>query len=327
MKVVIPLAGFGTRLRPHTWSTPKPLVPVAGKPMLGHLIDDLLPLDPAEFIFVYGWLGEQIEAYVRAAYPQIRGRYVEQRELKGQAHALWLVREHVRGELVSVFADTLFEADLGALRGLDADGAAFVKEVDDPRRFGVAELDARGFIARLIEKPATVDNKLVMIGLYYFRQAEQLFAAIETLMARNLHRQGEFFLADAVNVMIERGARLRTLPVAVWQDCGTAEALLETNRYLLERARPAAPARPGVAVIPPVAVAPDATVERAVIGPHVSIGPGAVVRDAVVRDAILDAGAVVEAALVEHSLIGARARLRGRFRRANLGADGALAGE
>lgn len=233
MKVMIPSAGFGTRLRPHTWSKPKPLAPV----------------DPAEFIFVYGWLGEQIEGHVRAAYPRIRGRYIEQTELKGQAHALWLAR--TRGvSLVSVFADTLFRADLLAVRDLNADGAAFVKEVDDPRRFGVAELDARGDITRLIEKPTSLGNKLVMIGLYHSRQAERLFEAIQGLMDR-------------------------------------------------DRPSPAPP--PGVAIIPPVSIAPDATIERAVIGPHVSIGAGAVV-----CDAIIDEAGVVERALVEHSLIGPR---------------------
>jgi glucose-1-phosphate thymidylyltransferase len=324
MKVIIPLAGFGTRLRPHTWSKPKPLVPVAGKPMLGHLIDDLLPLQPEEFIFVHGWLGEQIEGYVRTAYPDIRGRYIEQTELKGQAHALWLAREGVGGELVTVFADTLFAADVTAVRHLDADGAVFVHEVADPRRFGVAELDARGLITRLIEKPVSMDNTLVMIGLYYFRQAERLFEAIAALMERGLHRQGEYYLSDAVTVMIERGARLRTLPVAVWQDCGTAEALLATNRYLLDRDAPAPAARPGVAIVPPVSIAADATIERVVLGPHVSVGAGAVVRDAVVRDAIIGEGAMVEATLVEHALIGERATVRGRFLRASIGADSDL---
>jgi glucose-1-phosphate thymidylyltransferase len=323
MKVIIPLAGFGTRLRPHTWSKPKPLVSVAGKPMLGHLIDDLLPLEPEEIFFVYGWLGDQIEDYIRRAYPQIRGRYIEQAELKGQAHALWLARDLLRGELVSVFADTLFKADLRAAPRLDADGVAFVREVDDPRRFGVAELDARGAITRLVEKPASLDNKLVIIGLYYFRQAERLVEAIRELMGRDLHRNGEFFLSDAINIMLERGARLRTLPVDVWQDCGTAEALLDTNRYLLEHDRPTPADRPGVAVIPPAHIAADATVERAVVGPHVSIGAGAVVRDAIIRDAIVDEAATVEAALVEHSILGARASLRGRFARVNLGEDSA----
>jgi glucose-1-phosphate thymidylyltransferase len=290
--------------------------------MLGHLIDDLLPLEPEEIIFVYGWLGEQIEGYVRRAYPHINGRYIEQAELKGQAHALWLARECLRGEVVSVFADTLFAADLRAAPRLDADGVAFVKEVDDPRRFGVAELDASGYVTRLVEKPASMDNKLVIIGLYYFRQAEQLVEAIEALMARDLHRNGEFFLSDAINIVLERGARLRTLPVAVWQDCGTAEALLDTNRYLLERDRPSPPDRPGVTLIPPVRIASDATVERAVVGPHASIGAGAVVRDAIVRDAIVDDGAAVEAALVEHSILGAKSRLIGRFARANIGAQG-----
>lgn len=325
MDVVIPLAGFGKRLRPHTWSRPKPLVAVAGKPMLGHLIDALLPLRPRQFIFVHGWLGEQIADYIAAAYPQITAQYVEQVELKGQAHALALARPYLGGELVSCFADTLFAADLTGLGGQGEDGCVYVKDVPDPRRFGVAEMDPDGYVVRLVEKPATVDNTLVMIGLYYFRQAGDLLAAIDTLMARDTQRGGEFFLSDAVNVLLERGARLRTRPVATWLDCGTAEALLETNRALLDQQSPAPPTWPGVAVVPPVLIDPAATVERAVLGPHVSIGAGAVVRDAIVRDTIVDAGATVERALIEHSLVGPGTRLRGRFRRANLGADSTLA--
>lgn len=324
MKVVIPLAGFGKRLRPHTWSKPKPLVSMAGKPVLGHIIDDLLPLAPEEFIFITGWLGDQIEDYVKEAYPQIKGRYVEQKELKGQAHALSLVRDDVHGEMLMVFVDTVFKADLAALRGLEGDSATFVTEVEDPRRFGVAVLDEHGYVTRLVEKPATTENKLVMIGAYYFREAERLFEAIEELMVRNIQTKGEFFLADAVNIMLERGARMRALPVELWLDAGTAETVLETNRLLLEKQAPPAPRLPGVTVIPPVLIDPGATVERAVVGPHVSIAAGAVVRDAVVRDAIVDEGATVERALIEHSIIGAEATLRGRFRRANLSANSAL---
>ncbi|MCC6628613.1 MAG: NTP transferase domain-containing protein [Chloroflexi bacterium] len=318
MKVVIPLAGFGTRLRPHTWSRPKPLVSVAGKPVLGHVIDDLLPLAPDEMIFITGWLGDQIEDYVSQAYPALRARYTEQKELKGQAHAISLVKDHVRGEMVIVFVDTLFQADLGQLRDLDGDGAIFVKEVEDPRRFGVVVLDDTGIITSLVEKPSSMENRLAVIGLYYVRRAEDLFEAIDDLMARNIQTKGEFYLADAFNLMIERGARLRAPVVEGWEDCGTTETLLETNRSRLGR-QPSSPDQPGVAVIPPVLIAPDATVERAVIGPHVSIGAGAVVRDAIVRDAVVDDGATVEQALVEHSVVGRGARLRGRFQRVNLG--------
>ena len=324
MKVVVPLAGFGTRLRPHTWSKPKPLIPVAGKPVLGHVIDDLLAVNPDEMIFITGWLGDQIEGYVSQAYPDLKARYVEQKELKGQAHALSLVRDYVQGEMVTVFVDTLFEADLTGLSQLDADGAAFVKEVDDPRRFGVAVVDEHNNVMRLVEKPSTTENKLVVIGLYYIRQAERLFAAIDTLMERDIQTKGEYFLADAITLMLEEGARFKALPVAQWLDCGLAETVLETNRALLDRDATPAPDLPGVTLLPPVLIDPAATIERAVVGPHVSIGAGATVRDAIVRDSIIADNATVERALVEHSIVSASASLRGRFQRANLGENSAV---
>jgi glucose-1-phosphate thymidylyltransferase len=324
MDVVIPLAGFGTRLRPHTWSRPKPLVPVGGKPMLGHLIDSFLPLRPRRFIFIHGWLGQQIAAYVSSAYPQLDAVYIEQTELKGQAHALALARDAIGEQMISCFADTLFEADLTGLERSGDDGCVYVRDVADPRRFGVAELDAHGYVTRLIEKPTSLDNTLVMIGLYYFRQAARLVSAIDTLVARGHARNGEYFLSDAVNVLLEAGTRLRTRPVGVWQDCGTAEALLETNRWLLQRAGAATPRYPGAVIVPPVAIAPDAIVERSVVGPHVSIGAGATVRDAVVREAIIDASTIIERTLLEHTIIGPHAQVRGSAQRANLGNDSHL---
>ncbi len=320
MKAVIPVAGFGTRLRPHTYSKPKPLINVAGKPFLGYILEKLAALDPEEYIFIVGYLGEQIQHYVDSTY-QLPARYVEQKELLGQAHALWLARDYIDGPIVIIFADTLFEADLRDLDSPDADGIAFVKEVEDPRRFGVVELDARGYVTRFVEKPAGLENRLAVIGMYYIRNGPLLVKACEELMARGIRTKGEYFLTDALNIFLEYGQRLRVREVNVWVDCGTPEAVLETNRYLLshghDNSREAQ--REGVVIIPPVFISPSAHVRHAVIGPHATIADGCFIENAIIRDSIVDSGARIVNAILEQSLIGRDAYVGGRFRRFNVG--------
>jgi len=320
MKAVIPVAGFGTRLRPHTYSKPKPLINVAGKPFLGYILEKLAALNPEEYIFIVGYLGEQIQHYVESTY-RLPARYVEQKELLGQAHALWLARDYIDGPIVIIFADTLFEADLRDLDDPDADGIAFVKEVEDPRRFGVVELDARGYVTRFVEKPASLENRLAVIGMYYIRNGPLLVKACEELMARGIRTRGEYFLTDALNIFLEYGQRLRVREVNVWVDCGTPEAVLETNRYLLahghDNSREAQ--REGVVILPPVFIAPSAHVRHAVIGPYATIADGCFIENAIIRDSIVDSGARIVNAILEQSLIGRDAYVGGRFRRFNVG--------
>jgi glucose-1-phosphate thymidylyltransferase len=319
MNVLLPMAGFGTRLRPLTWSKPKPLVPVAGQPVLGHVLDmfDDLP-DVKEVVFIVGYLGDQVQAYVQRAYPRLTARYVEQREMLGQSHALWLAREFLHGPVLLLFVDTLIETDLRRAIGSGEAGVAWVKAVDDPRRFGVAEVGEGGWVRRLVEKPADRQNNLVVVGCYYLPQGEALAQAIEEQMKRNLHLNGEFFLVDALNLMLERGLKMRVEPVEVWEDCGKPDALLHTNRYLLDHGREnsasASAARPGVVVVPPVFVDPAARIERAVIGPYASLAAGCVVEDSVVRDSVVDEEAEISGAVLSGSLVGRQARIRGGFR-------------
>ncbi len=323
MRVVIPMAGYGTRLRPHTWSKPKPLINVAGKPVLGHVLDTFSHLPWIdEVVFVVGYLGEQIEAYVGRAYPHLNSRYVEQREMLGQSHAIWLARESLHGPMLMVFVDTLIEADLSRLAQEPSQGVAYVRKVPDPRRFGVAEIGADGWVRRLVEKPDDLSNNLAVVGLYYFREASDLLTAIEEQMARGTKLKGEFFLADAVNVMLERGFQMRVQPVEVWMDCGKPEALLETNRYLLDHGRDNSAEvarRPEVVIVPPVYVDPTAEVRHSVIGPHVTIGAGCVVEGSVLKDSIVDAGSNIIDTTLSASLIGRDARVIGRFRSLNVG--------
>lgn len=323
MKVVIPMAGYGTRLRPHTWSKPKPLVTVAGKPVLGHVLDTFAGLPSIdEVIFIVGYLGQQVEAYVRQAYPNLRARYIEQREMLGQSHAIWLTREHLSGPMLMIFVDTLIEADLARLADEKAGAVAYVKAVPDPRRFGVAEVKRNGRVTRLIEKPDEISNNLAVVGLYYFRQSAELLSAIDSQLQGGQQLQGEYFLADAINIMLERGLDMRVEPVEVWMDCGKPETLLETNRYLLEHGRDnsrAASGRQDVLIVPPVYVDPSAEVRHAVIGPHVTIGAGCVIRRSVLQDSIVDAGSHIVDTMLSQSLIGRDARVVGRYRSLNVG--------
>jgi len=323
MRIVIPMAGYGTRLRPHTWSKPKPMVSVAGKPVIGHVLDtfDRLPrID--EVIFIVGYLGEQVESYVSQVYPHLNAHYIEQRDLLGQSHAIWLARERLDGPMLMVFVDTLIEADLTNLPSEKAEAVAWVKAVPDPRRFGVAEVGPEGWVRQLIEKPTDAGNNLAVVGFYYFRESARLIEAIEQQMQKQVQIGGEFYLVDAINVLLAQGLKMRVEPVEVWQDCGKPESLLETNRYLLDHGRDnsaLAAQREGIVVVPPVYIDPTADIQASVIGPHVSIGPDCVIRRSLLRDSIVDAGSHILDTSLSSSLIGREARVTGRDRSLNVG--------
>lgn len=327
MKLVIPLAGFGSRMRPHTWTKPKPLINVAGKPFLGHLLDKFARLHIDEVIIIYGWLGDQIQEYVEQNYSHYNPWFVEQAELKGQSHALWQAREHLTGDGIVVYVDTYFETDFSVVDCPDCDGVAFVKEVDDPRRFGVVELDDEGHITRFIEKPESVQNKKVVIGLYWFRDLKWLARCIDLQMQSGQMFDEEYYLTGACQLMVAQGAKLKTHAVDVWQDTGKPETTLQTNRYLLDHGFDNSAefsARQAV-IVPPCYIAPDASIESAVVGPYANVGAGAVIRNAIVRNSLIDAEAVVEDIFLEGSLIGENAWVKGEGRQLNIG-DSATAG-
>jgi glucose-1-phosphate thymidylyltransferase len=321
MNVIIPLAGFGTRLRPHTFSKPKPLINVAGKPVLGHILDKLINEDLDEVVFIVGYLGDQIEDYVKTAYSNIKGHYVEQKELNGQAPAILLARDIVQGPTVIVFVDTLADADLTSLSTEKSDGVIYVKEVEDPRRFGVVKLDEQGMIERFVEKPEDISNRLAVIGMYYVRDIQDLMRCCDELVKRQLKTHDEYFLADAFNLLIESGAKLRPQTVDVWLDCGKPETVLATNRYLLEHGQDNSTAwkNDQRVIIPPVHIHPTAIIERSVIGPYATIAEGCHITNSIVRDSVVDTGAYVSDHVLANSLIGRDAVLIGRPRRFNVG--------
>ncbi len=330
MKIILPMAGFGTRLRPHTWDVPKPLVPLAGKTMIDHVLDRLIVLEPEEIICIVGYLGDQIERYLRARYT-VPFRFVQQSEMRGQAHAIGLTKGLVEGDALVMFADTIFEADFVPLRELPAqgiDGAIYVKEIADPRRFGIAVLDGDGFATQLVEKPEHPVSNLALVGIYYFADMAPLYSAIDTLVASGKTLKGEYFLADAVQLLIDGGRRLITLPIPVWEDCGKPEELLQTNRYLLGLADTSdAPriAQSGDSIIiPPVAIDPGATLHRAVVGPHVSIGAGATLDGVIIDNSIVGDGVSLANTAITGSIISSQATVQGTKQRLNLGATASV---
>jgi len=319
IKIVIPMAGWGTRMRPHTWSKPKPLVNVAGKTSLEHLMDMFKSLpdpDNAEFIFIVGpHLGEtQVPAFIKENYPNLNAHYVVQREMKGQSHALWLAREYLKGPMIMCFSDTLMETDFSFLSDEKADGVAWVMPVDDPRRFGVAELGADGWVKRFIEKPQSMDNNLVVVGCYYFKSSAQVLAAIDEQMKRGVMLKNEYFMTDAISIMIEGGAKVRTQNISTWLDTGTIEATLDTNKILLEKIGSQVGRFKGsnVKVIEPSAIHETAEISNSTIGPFASIGANCVIENAQISESIVGAGCEIKDAALIRSLVGEQAKVKGR---------------
>ncbi len=319
------MAGLGTRMRPQTWSKPKPLISLAGRTVLDFVLEQYRSVPDhyeIEYVFIIGpQQGEQVSEHMRVNHPDKVVDYVEQTKMRGQSDALYLAREHFDGPLIMAFSDTLIETDFSFL-GQDApEAAAWVKAVPDPRRYGVAEVGQDGFVTRLIEKPTEMSNNLAVVGCYFFSSGQALISAIEAQMARNVTLKNEFFLADAVNILIERGTHMCVQPVDIWLDAGTPETLLETNRYLLDHGHDnsAEAARPGVTIVPPVFIHQSAHIETSVIGPHVSIGAECDLSRAIVSNTIIDEGSEIKDIAVDNSLLGRQVSLTGQPLHLNLG--------
>lgn len=318
MKAILPVAGVGSRLRPHTHTIPKALVHVAGKPILGHILDELIPVGVDEVVLVVGHLGSKIVDYVKNEY-DVKVQVVEQPKPQGLGHAIYLTRSVCEEDepLLIVLGDTVFKADLSSALAQDW-SAIGVYEVPDPRNFGVVEQES-GRITRLVEKPAEPKSNLAIVGVYYLTSSVRLYRALEEIIDRGIRTGGEIQLTDALQLMLEQGEKMRTFPIEQWLDCGSAENLLETNRRLLQERAGPPPQIEGAIFIPPVSVAPTATVRHSIVGPYVSVADDAVIERSVVRNSIINQGAHVEDILLSDSIIGEKAGVGGNYTRLNVG--------
>ncbi len=306
MQAIIPLAGKGTRVRPHTHTRPKPLLRVANRPVLEHVIERMREIGVDEVICITGHLSGQIEEYLDTEHPDLKKRYVEQIEQLGTADAIRLAEPFVKGPVLIVFVDTLFDADFDIIRQRpEDDGIVWAKEVEDYQPFGVIVTDEHSYMQRIVEKPSEPISRLANIGVYYIRDSERMFEGIHEVMGRD-PLLGEYFLTDAFQYMIDRGSKLFTAQVEGWYDCGKPETVLDTNRVLLEgeyAKRPASPPE-GVRIVDPVCIADTVRLEASVIGPNVSIAEGSSVTGSRLRDCIVGKHSSLESCDLRASLIG-----------------------
>ena len=319
MNVLIPCAGKGTRLRPHTHVKSKILIEVAGKTILDHLLGSLAGLEISRLGLIVNPWDTQIAEHVRDRY-DIPFHCYTQDQPQGLAHAVAVAGDELTDEpVLIILGDTLVDADVTALCG-QGHSVLGVKEVADPRRFGVAVLDDTGRVVKLEEKNPEPRSNLALVGLYYIENGNALKQAIETLMSGKTRTRGEYQITDALQLMVAGGEEFTTAAIDGWYDCGTIDALLETHHWLLKSAPQAASG--GTCVVEGrVYIDPGATVDRAVLGPGVSIGRGATVRDAVIRNSIIGNNATVEVCLLDQSIIGDNAQVTGDYRSINIADD------
>ncbi len=321
MKAIIPVAGIGSRLRPHTHTQPKSLIPVAGKPILAHIIDELNAIGIKEYIFVIGYLGDKIEQYITKHYPKLKSQFVLQTVGKGVGHAIWLCNDKINRneELLIVLGDTIFDVDLkkvvkekGTLLG--------IKKVADPRAFGVAEIDSKGNIKRLVEKPSIPKSNLALVGLYKIAETGALLDALSHNIDNNIRTKNEFHLTDALQRMLTLGVKMKPFNVANWYDCGKKEVLIETNSILLKRLPQKTKYHfENTIIVPPVQIDEGCKISNSIIGPNVSIGANAIINLSIIKESLIGPGAQIENAVLHQSLIGNDASYKGNIHNLNLG--------
>ncbi|MCL4539257.1 MAG: sugar phosphate nucleotidyltransferase [Bacteroidetes bacterium] len=318
MRALIPVAGVGTRLRPHTYSLPKVLLNVGGKPIVGHIVDNLTGIGIKDILVVVGYMGDMVEEYLRAAYKKVNFKFIYQEERLGLGHAthVALAGDHNDEPLLIILGDTVFDVDLEPLLRSEHSSIG-VKRVEDPRRFGVVEVDGDN-VTKLIEKPDKPTSNLAVVGLYYIKSPLMLDSAIQETIDKNIKTKNEYQLTDALQIMLNRGEVIKYFEIDGWYDCGKPETLLSTNRHLLKKTRHFKK-RDSVVIIPPVYIADSAKIANSVIGPNATIDSDVEVTDSLIRDSIIGSGASIQNALLDGSIVGQNAQLKGSFKRVNAG--------
>jgi glucose-1-phosphate thymidylyltransferase len=315
MKVVIPLAGKGTRLRPHTHLVPKPMLKIAGKPVMAYILEDLEKLGTVtEVIYVTGHLKEKVEDYARSQFASLPAKFVEQTVQDGTAGAVKLAQPFVgTDDVLIIFVDTIFETDLSVIETTDADGIIWVKEVEDYQRFGVVVTDKSGNMTKIVEKPSTPISKRANIGLYYIKNSKLLFEGIDHTLTQPQNK-GEYYLTDAFQYMIDNGAKLKVIDVEGWYDAGKLDTLLETNETVLSKlggARRPKSVPAGVTIRDPVYIEDDVVLAKSTIGPNVSIGAGSRIEDSTLSHTIVGKRANVKRSTLKNSLVGDEVTIEG----------------
>lgn len=323
MKAIIPVAGAGTQLRPLTYTQPKPLIPVAGKPIISFIIDQLQAAGVSEYIFVIGYLGEKIRDYIEQQYPGLDKKFVSQENRFGTGHAIWSAREFLQGtdELIIYFGDTILEMDFQAMLQSPHSCLA-IKKVQDPKRFGIVEFDDRNQVKRVVEKPKIPMSNMALVGLYKIREVDQLLVALDQNITNNLRTEGEFHLTDGLMRLIEQGVTFDTCTVNNWYDCGKKGTLLETNALLLDKEGYASdhlPEYDNSIIIHPVSIGKGCKISNSIIGPHATIGNNAVIESSIVRNSIIGNYAALTEVVMKNSVIGNDTSITGFRHSLNIG--------
>ena len=323
MKAIIPVAGVGTNLRPLTYTQPKPLIPVAGKPIISFIIDQLQRVGVNEFVFVIGYLGEKIKDYLEKAYPDLQKEFVVQEERKGSGHAIWTAKAAIQDcdELLIFFGDTIVDMDFESMLNAPYSCLA-VHEVEDPRQFGVVVMDDEENITGVVEKPRIPKSNLGMVGFYKIKEVAALLDGLEYNIKHNLPTDGEFPLTDGFMRMIERGIHFMTLPVKNWFDCGRHEVLLQTNALLLDKEGYASDDLPNFdnsIIIHPVSIGKNCIITDSIVGPYVSIGANANINASIIKDSIIGDYVALKEVVLKQSVIGNDTSITGANQRLNIG--------
>jgi len=322
MKAIIPVAGAGTKLRPHTYTQPKALIPLAGKTILSIIIDQLNEAGIHEFVFIVGYLGEKIQDYVKVNYPDLTCHFVYQNERYGTGHAIDLAKEIVgEDQVLIVLGDTIAEYDVKAM--IDSEFSVLaVKKVDDPRNFGVAEIDEEEYITRVVEKPAIPKSNMALVGIYKIIETQSLFDCIKSIIENAGIGENELNLTDAIECMIQGGVKFKSLKVNAWFDCGKKETLLKSNATLLKKFGGKALGEESfenTIIIPPVSIGEGCDIKNSVIGPNVSIGENTILNYTIVRESIIGSFSKLYDVVLDDSLIGSDTGIKGETRSLNIG--------